>query len=305
MKIRNILLPPFLLALAASLAFAADADIPQRKRKSPEAIRIVSANIRFPLDADNGSGNEWDKRKELARDVLLAQDADIICFQEFRHAHHAFLKDYFRDYDAAGFVDADDGRKPNTIFFSKKRFEKISEDGAFLSATPQAYRSKFSESASVRHFFRVRLKDRMTGRELIIWNTHLDHKHQPGRDKQAATLVDFIKKQPAGIPQLITGDFNCHTLTPAIKTIKDAAFTDTYTAVHSVPDDPGYTYHNFLGAKYPRPGNRKIDFIFCNNGLRPTAAEIIRDSRDGRYPSDHYFVSAELEYAAAQPKMLP
>jgi endonuclease/exonuclease/phosphatase family metal-dependent hydrolase len=291
-----------LLLLAAALAAAAlpaASDIPQRQRQTPTAIRIVSANIRFLLPADEGTGNEWDKRKQLARDTLLAQDADIICFQEFRDPHHAYLKKYFPDYDETGFVDGDDGQMANMVFYSKKRFKKIANDGAFLSPTPGVYLSTFPDAPkSARHFNRIYLKDRLTGRELLLCNTHLSAgKRQHARDRQAAVLAGFLEKQPAGIPQIVTGDFNCTAKTEAVQTIKNAGFTDTYTALHG-PADPGYTYHNFLGHKYGKT-HGKIDFIFCTGALRPTAAEIIRDNRAGHYPSDHYFLSAELEYATA------
>jgi endonuclease/exonuclease/phosphatase family metal-dependent hydrolase len=305
-KFHHLPLLVALTLLAAALVPAAAAappapDIPQRQRQTPAAIRVVTANIRFLLPADEGTGNEWDKRKQLARDVLLAQDADIICFQEFRDPHHAYLKKHFAGYELSGFVEGERGRTANAIYHSKKRFKKVSMDGAFLSPAPGEYRSKFPESSSVRSVTRLHLKDRQTGRDLLIWNTHLDHKYQAGRDKQAAVLAGFLKKQPPGAPQIVTGDFNCAAKTEAIQTIKSAGFTDTYTALHG-PEDPGYTYHNFLGHKYNKP-HGKIDFILCTGALRPTAAEIIRDNRANHYPSDHYFISAELEYTT--PPSLP
>ncbi|AWI09875.1 endonuclease/exonuclease/phosphatase family protein [Ereboglobus luteus] len=210
---RQRILAFFLCALAANFAFAAapDSDIPQRKRLSPEAIRIVSANIRFLVPEDDGTGNEWDRRKELARDVLRAQDADIICFQEFRKAHHDYLKTYFPDHGDVGFVDGDDGQMANMIFYSKKRFEKNAHHGAFLSPTPEVYLSTFPNAPrTARHFNRLHLRDRLTGRELMIWNTHFSAggKRQPARDAQAGVLADFLKKQPSTIPQIVTGDFN-------------------------------------------------------------------------------------------------
>jgi endonuclease/exonuclease/phosphatase family metal-dependent hydrolase len=39
----------------------------------------------------------------------------------------------------------------------------------------------------------------------------------------------------------------------------------------------------------------KIDWIFARGATRVVGAAIIRDSRDGRFPSDHYFVSADVE----------
>lgn len=302
MKSFKSIIPLLLFAFAANLALAANpaSDIPQRKRQSPETVRVVSANIRMPVAADKKTGNDWDKRKEFLCEVLLAQDADIICFQEFHPSYFDHLKKSFPDYHAFGFADTDEGRKVNTVFYSGKRFEKISEGGAFLSPTPDVYRSKFPESSLVRHFVRLHLKDRLTGRELLVWNTHFDHtKLQASRDKQAGVLADFLKKQLAGIHQIVTGDLNCDASTEAIRTIKSAGFTDTHTALHG-PADPGHTYHGFKGHNHVTQTG-KIDFIFCNNSLRPISAEIIKDHRviDGveRYPSDHYFISAELEYA--------
>lgn len=264
----------------------------RQRHLSPDGIRVVSANIRF-LDKEV-PGNEWEKRKELARDVLLAQDADLICFQEFRGEHLEFLKPSFPDYETAGFVDGPGKRKANTIFFSKKRFQKIEEGGFWLSDKPGSYRSKFPESGSVRHVTTLTLKDTLTGKKLLVWNTHLDHAHQPGRDKQAGVITSFIKKTPDALPLLLTGDFNCGAGTKAIRDIKENGMTDSYQSVHG-PGEPGRTYHNFLGEKYGKP-HPKIDFVFCNKLLKPVAAAIIRDSRDGHYPSDHYFVSAELAY---------
>ncbi|AWI09605.1 endonuclease/exonuclease/phosphatase family protein [Ereboglobus luteus] len=301
MKSTRILLPILSLALAANLVCAANpaSDIPQRKRQSPDAVRVVSANVRHPVKADIPGGNGWDARKELARDVLLAQDADIICFQEFNNPQYDYLKERLPGYEAFGFVERNtDGRKANMVFYSKKRFEKIAGDGAFLSPTPDVYRSKFEESATASSFTCVRLKDRLTGRELIVWNTHFDYKYPAGREKQAGALVEQMKKHPPGIPQIITGDLNCDAGTRPVKILKAAGFIETYATIHG-PSDPGYTFHAFEGHSRGKPGG-KVDFVFCNDRLRPTAAEIIKDNRniDGvrRYPSDHYFVSAELVY---------
>lgn len=285
-----------LLCISAASAAAA-ADISQRQRKTPDAVRIVSANIRYLAPDDKTTGNDWDKRKELARDVLLAQDADIICFQEFDKAHLDYLIKQFPGYTAFGFVERKEGqRKLNTVFYSKKRFSAISEGGAFLSATPDVYRSKFPESSQVRHVTRVHLKDRVTGREVIVWNAHFDHRSQPARDQQASALIDIAKKYAsADIPQIITGDLNCMAKTKALQTLFSGGFIDSYTAIHG-PKDPGFTYHGFKGVNH-KTASGKIDFVLANKTLRPTVAEIIRDSRDGRYPSDHYFVSTEFEYA--------
>ena len=156
-----------LLAGASLTSSAANADIPQRQRQSPDALRVISANVRYPAKVDMKTGDDWDSRKALARDVLLAQDADLICFQEFTKEHLEYLEGQLPGYTSFGFVDSEGGRKVNTVFYSTKRFEKISEGGAFLSATPDVFYSKFAESSLVRQVTRLHFKDRATGRELI------------------------------------------------------------------------------------------------------------------------------------------
>ena len=39
----------------------------------------------------------------------------------------------------------------------------------------------------------------------------------------------------------------------------------------------------------------KMDWILARGHVRARAAEIITTERDGRFPSDHYFVSAQVE----------
>ncbi len=44
---------------------------------------------------------------------------------------------------------------------------------------------------------------------------------------------------------------------------------------------------------------RRIDFILGSAECRVTDADIVRASRDGRYPSDHYPVTAVLKLPPA------
>ncbi|MCC7406837.1 MAG: hypothetical protein IT442_02120 [Phycisphaeraceae bacterium] len=55
------------------------------------------------------------------------------------------------------------------------------------------------------------------------------------------------------------------------------------------------TYHAFKG----RGWSARIDWIICRGALVPVAAEIDRWQLEGRYPSDHYPVVAELAWGDA------
>ncbi|OAM89791.1 endonuclease/exonuclease/phosphatase family protein [Termitidicoccus mucosus] len=294
-----------MMALPVALAQASQSEdgVPARARKAADSVRVVTANIRQMLDADIKTGNSWEQRKELCRDVLIAQEADIFCFQESRLAQMLYFEQAMPGFAHFGIGNPRKDDAPpepiNAIMYSTKRFEKVDSGGFWLSATPDTPTTHF-EGSSNRLANWLRLKDRKSGREIIVWNTHLHHVGDAVREKQIAVLLARTGKISAGIPQILTADFNTSAERAVIKSIKAAGWTDSYAFMHG-PEDPGLTAHRFLGAELGATPEgqkrRKIDFVFCNGQFRPIDAEVIRDSRAGRYPSDHYFVSAELEYA--------
>ncbi len=291
-----------LLAVPARASQPEDG-IPARVRKSKETVRVVTANIRQMFAADIKTGDGWEQRKELCRDVLLAQDADIFCFQESRLPQLSYFERAMPGFTHFGIGNPRrDGAPPeptNAIMYSTDRFEKVDSGGFWLSAAPDTPATHF-EGSSNRLANWLRLKDRKNGREIIVWNTHLHHVGDAVREKQIAVLLARTGKVPAGIPQILTADFNTSAERAVIKSIKAAGWSDSYEFMHG-PTDPGLTAHRFRGAGFGETSEgrkrRKIDFVFCKGQFKPVGAEVIRDSRGGRYPSDHYFVSAELEYA--------
>ncbi len=279
--------------LCSQAAPEASNTIPMRERKTPDGIRIVTANVRQMFKDDYKTGNGWEDRKELCRDVFLAQNADIFCLQENRTA----ISDYLMGF-MPGFVLSNGvyrSKQPiNPIMYSSKRFDKIKEGGFWLSPTPDVEDSLFP-GATRRVANWVLLKDKTTGKQLYIVNAHYTHDSEPIRLLQIDVTLNFTKTLQPGIPVVMTADYNCGIDSPTITKVKNAGWIDSYTAVHG-PEEPGFTFHGFRGTKYGKPKAPKIDFIFYQPPLRPVAAEIIRDSRNGRYPSDHYYISAELVF---------
>jgi endonuclease/exonuclease/phosphatase family metal-dependent hydrolase len=280
---------------SAALVRAADAV------EKPAAVhKILSCNIRVPLDADAKAGDGWDARREMCADVIAAQHGDIVCLQEATAEQLAFLKEKWPQFDSFALSNPTPEFRPNNaILYERDRYEPLSSGGVWLSETPHVAGSKSWDSEAIRFANWVHLRERATGRELRVWNTHLDHVGHTARAEQARVLVEAISAMDAaGVPQVLIGDMNAHAKHPAIVALTEGGFHDTYGAVHG-PEDPGHTFHGFLGTKRyadsddPTPG-RKIDWIFTRGGMKTHAAEIIRDGRGGRYPSDHYFISAEV-----------
>jgi endonuclease/exonuclease/phosphatase family metal-dependent hydrolase len=205
----------------------------------------------------------------------------------------ADLSSAFADFEHFGIPNTAGGRDPqNCIFYRRDEFTKVAAGGYWLSETPHVAGSKSWDSAYIRLAIWIRLVDNATGTEFRIVNTHLDNESQIAREQQAGLVVEDSCAYPKNYPQVLTGDMNCDARNPAIHVLKAGGWTDTYENVHGT-EDPGFTYHEFLGPKCnSAPG--KIDWIFVRGEVNVLEADVVRDSPAGRFPSDHYFVSATI-----------
>jgi len=265
--------------------------------------RVLTANIRVALEEDAAKGFGWGDRKKICIDVLKDQQADIICFQEVLGVQNEDLKAAMPDYFSFGFegpeMDAHKtgyhGVAKNPIFFSTRRYALISAGTYWLSETPHIGGSKSWDTARARHVNWVRLREKKSGVTFRVLSLHLDHVSQYAREKQTEMMLAETAQYPGDFIQILAGDFNASAANTVIKMVKENGWTDSYTEVHG-DKEPGFTVHSFLGEQHPKKDERKkIDFILTKGNVRSHSASIIKDHRDGKYPSDHYFVLAEIE----------
>ena len=258
-------------------------------------MRMLTCNIRC-YGANDGENN-WVHRKDFCAEVIASRSPQIICFQEMWGEQFADLKAALPGFETFGMVDEPLGRHPmNAIFYQTDAFDRISAGGYWLSETPHVTGSSSWESRCVRLANWLRLTERGSGKEFRVMNTHLDHVSQAARENQARVINEDAQAYPEAYPQLLTGDLNCDARNPAIQVFKDAGWQDTYGAVHGT-EDPGHTYHRFLGPDFAgETGTGKMDWVFFRGKVRVNDAEVICDARAGRFPSDHYFVSADVVF---------
>ncbi len=262
----------------------------------PNSLKVLTCNIRLPLDEDKAAGNGWDDRREFCADVIIKQKPNLIGLQECREVQLAYLLSRLPGWQAVGLAHPDLGfSRVNPILFPQERFELQTTGGFWLSDTPHVEGSKSWDSARARYVNWAQLLDRRTQTQFRLWNVHLDHIGKIARERGATMIAEAARALPDSLPQLLTGDFNSGGASPAIQAIKAAGWIDTFATIHG-DADPGFTAHRFLGpghAKTAKHGH-KIDWIFCRPGTKTLAADVIRDERNGRFPSDHYFISATV-----------
>lgn len=262
---------------------------------------VMSCNIRITgLDADEVDGRRWDDRKDVCLKVIKSRKPDIICMQEVIYESYAYMKKKLSGYIAFGFEGPEmdpytEGYHfigKNVIFFSKKRYELVSEGCYWLSETPLLGGSSSWETSRARHCNWVRLRDRKTGREFRVLDTHLDHITAIAKTRQTEVIIKEAAQYAADFPQLLFGDFNSGIKDEPYALLSAAGWVDAYEAVHG-HEETGFTAH---GWKFDRKKGRRIDFIYTIGGVKALDAEIVKDAPGGIYPSDHYFLFAKVEF---------
>jgi endonuclease/exonuclease/phosphatase family metal-dependent hydrolase len=265
---------------------------------------ILSCNIRVALPEDEKAGVGWLQRKEACIKVIKSEKPDIICLQEVLRAQNEDIKAAFPKYFSFGFEGPEmdlfkegyHGIAKNPIFFSTERYELLAAGQYWLSESPLIGGSLSWETARARQANWVRLRDRKTKLDFRITNLHLDHISQSARERQIKLVLQETAQYNSTYPQILSGDFNVGGANTVYNAILEGGWADTYTNLHGSAE-PGYTAHQFLGEKYiPKGDGKKIDFIFMKGSGKATSSEIIKDKVGGRYPSDHYFLSASIAF---------
>lgn len=258
-------------------------------------LQVMSFNIRYGT-ADDGD-NHWSLRREQLLDLLRERDADLVGLQEALATQIDEIEAAVPGYAAIG-VGRDDAARAGeftAILYRTSRF-RVADAGTFwFSETPDVPASKSWGNTITRICTWVRLIDR-NGRGFYLFNLHLDHQSQPSRERSVELLRQRIAARAfPGDPVIVTGDFNAGEDNPAIKMLAGrgdvlAPFVDTYRVLH--PDET--VVGTFTGFTFGKTDGEKIDYVLVPRGLDVVSAEIVRSSRNERYPSDHFPVVATI-----------
>lgn len=263
-------------------------------------IRVLSANVRVALHEDDLKGVGWEDRKDIVMKVIKRQNPDIICLQEVIEVQNIAFKQYFKNFQILGYEGPEmDVYKDqdyhqiakNPILYNKKKYELIAAGQYWLSDKPLLGGSKSWQTSRARNVNWIRLKEKRSGKQFRVLNTHLDHRSQEAQLSQVKMILEEARQYQEDFPQILAGDFNADSKNETIKNIK-MEWKDSYHFVN--PNlKPEHTYHAFEGVN-AKSEKGKIDFIFTRGTVFPTEATIIKDCINERYPSDHYFITATM-----------
>lgn len=261
------------------------------------SIRVMSFNIRY--GTANDGENHWDKRQSLVVETIKAFKPDLLGTQETLGFQRDYLAKELTGYDAFG-VGRDDGKEKGemmAVYYRKDRFEKLDGGHFWLSATPDVVGSKSWDSSLPRMCTWLKLRDlqQKDGPPVVWLNTHFDHRGEQARRESAMLIRGHIEKLGPNAMAIVTGDFNAVEDSGPYRALfgmvegKASPVIDTFRTVHPQRGKDEGSFNSFK-----TPGDGRIDWIACTRQWKVLEAGIDHTQRDGRWPSDHFPVTAIL-----------
>lgn len=253
----------------------------------------MTFNIRY--DEPRDGVNAWPNRKQKVADVIRFHKADLIGVQEALLTQLRDLENLLPDFAWCG-VGRTDGKAAgeySAILYRKSRFQLIATNTFWLSET-EVVGSKGWDAAYPRIVTWAKLKDRVTGKTFVHFNTHFDHVGEKARAESSSLILKKAGEIHGKGPFIVTGDFNVTETSGAYKTIMAGTPTiklaDTRYASVNGHLGGGSTFNAF---KELEPG-RTIDYIFVRSGIKVFEHATLSDRWDGLWASDHLPVLAEI-----------
>jgi endonuclease/exonuclease/phosphatase family metal-dependent hydrolase len=300
--------------LIASILFVASLAPAAASRAEPAGIelKVMSFNIRYSyggLDEEKTENNWTDPkhpRRERVVRVIREYGPDVLGVQEARQPQIVDLREALPQYDFYG-VGRDDGKTGGEfagVFYRKDRFAQVGAGSFWLSATPEKPGTSFylANDAVPRMASWVRLRDKRSASELVVLNTHWDHISAPARQESAKLIRDRLRSLADDVPAIVMGDLNGPEDSSEVIELLGAAdrtgprLLDSYRELNPHRSAEEATFNGWAGTT----AGSRIDFILHTRAFTPTAAEILRTNYGGRWPSDHYPVTATLRLSRRQ-----
>jgi endonuclease/exonuclease/phosphatase family metal-dependent hydrolase len=245
-----------------------------------EQLRVASFNVRTSRGRDGR--NSWRRRREVCLAAIREFSAEIVGLQEVRPDQLADLHRAFPTATIAGAGrDADGGGEHASVLVAPGDWAVESSETRWLSPTPTRPGSRGWDAGLARVVTLVRL--RRGAARLGVANTHFDHQGPVARERSAGLIAQWLG-QEGDLPWIVLGDLNAQPGSAPLRLLAEAGYTD------ALPPDAGGTEHTFTGAT----DRTRIDYVLTGPGVQVCAAWISHDRPQGRLPSDHWPVLADL-----------
>jgi endonuclease/exonuclease/phosphatase family metal-dependent hydrolase len=258
-----------------------------RPKADPALIRVITWNIHCGQDqGPPWKRFDWPARKHALRAAIDQAEPDILCVQEATPQQVAFLESSLPGHHRVG-VGRDDGQSCGehcAIFFSRQRFDAL--DGSTFWLEEPTDRPRVGSALDVKRICTwVRLGDRVSGRTLRVYNTHLYLTEAPRRTA-AELILAHVAAGDCGDAVVLAADFNAPPSAPSRRAFAEAGLADSAELAGKAAG--GATVHLY------GIGVRPIDGILVWPGWRVRDHRVLDVKPGNTFPSDHFAVLADL-----------
>ncbi|MCD7099983.1 endonuclease/exonuclease/phosphatase family protein [Stenotrophomonas sp. MMGLT7] len=274
--------PSVRLLLAALLLCATPA-------MAADALQVMSFNVRTPVDRDGDK--RWEVRREAMVALLRERRPDVVGTQELVREQADYLVRHLPGYRWFGTGrSGDDSDEHMGVLYDPARLEVIESGDFWLSDTPDTAGSISWGNIMPRMVTWALFERRSDRRRFYLFNTHLPYRDQdePARVRSAGLILSRLHALPAGIPVVVTGDFNTMPASPTHRAFT-AQLADARESARR-REGPAATFNGFGDE-----ARNRIDWILVR-GFRVERFATLADRPHGILPSDHFPVVAELHW---------
>jgi len=264
---------------------------------APE-LHVMTYNVRRRFGyRPAGSPDRWADRRWLIRRLLVAEQPSVLGLQEALSDQVDWIAESLgeryrwvgRGRDAAGTGEH------CPIFYDSRRLRLADWRQLALSSTPGVPGSRSWGNLAPRIVVCARFADLVTGRRLVVVNTHFDHLSRRSRSASARMVRELALAELSDVPGtglVVTGDLN--TDLDALSTVHreltvDGVLRDAWQ-FPSARRGPGHG--TYSGYRRPRVGGRRIDVILVGPGVHVLRTGVNAVRYDGAAGSDHEPVQA-------------
>lgn len=258
-----------------------------------KTMRVATYNIRY--DNPNDTPNTWSKRLPVMANQIQYHNFDIFGTQEVLSHQLKDLAEALPAYAHIG-VGRDDGKEKGefaAVFYNKDKFALQQQGHFWLSETPEKP-SKGWDAAIPRICTWGQFRDQESGFSFYLFNVHFDHMGEQARKESVQLVLQRIKQIAGSSPVILAGDFNFSQKDEKYTTLNTSGVLQDAYQLADVRYAPRGTFNSFDAA---RNSDERIDHIWLSSDFKVNRYGILTDTYgDGKFPSDHFPVVAEVEY---------
>lgn len=265
-----------------------------------EWLRVLTYNVRY--DTPDDGDHAWEHRRDAVASTIRFHRPDVIGLQEPLDHQLADLAERLSDFEwvGSGRVDGDSEGEYTPIGYRRDRLDSVASGTFWLSETPEEPGSIGWDASHPRIVTWARLRDRQSDVTHLHANTHFSHAGPRARRESVRLVLHRLEWVADGDPIVLTGDFNAVAGDPIIERLIGNG--DLSSPLSGVAERSPESHHGPATSRTDFERllpDRKIDHVLVTEDVAVGQHGVCADCyADGRFPSDHLPVLAELDAAA-------